>query len=71
MKAAARKKLKRCAGLVRDAVDKHPAADENSPTAYELAAKAGRIGVATGAPRDLSTNRKYFDGFGESETTTA
>ena len=64
LKAAARRRGKRESDLVRDAVESQLAADEGSPTAFELAEKAGLIGVAKGKIRDLSTNPKHFDGFG-------
>jgi len=44
----------------------HLAAEEALPTAYEQAKKAGLIGAVKGTIRDLSTNPKYFDGFGGS-----
>ena len=52
--------------MVRIAVERQLDAGENSLTAYELAKNAGLIGVVKGAIRDLSTNPKYFDGFGGS-----
>jgi len=40
----------------------------SSPTsAYELAEEAGLIGCAGRAPKDLSTNRRHFEGFGKSK----
>jgi hypothetical protein len=42
------------------------AAEEASLTAYEHAKKAGLIGAVKGTIRDLSTNPKYFEGFGGS-----
>ena len=54
------------AALVRSAAERQLEAGENSLTAYELAEIAGLIGVVKGAIRDLSTNPKYFDGFGGS-----
>ncbi len=36
-------------------------------SAYDLAVKTGFIGAAgPGLPPDLSTNKKYFEGFGKS-----
>ena len=35
-------------------------------SAYESAQKTGVIGNAKGAPKNLSTNRRYFEGFGRS-----
>jgi hypothetical protein len=34
---------------------------------YELLDAVGLIGCVKGAPKDLSTNKKYFAGFGESK----
>jgi predicted DNA-binding protein len=66
LKAAARHGGTREADLVRDAVELKLAAAEGSLTAYEHAKKAGLIGAVKGTIRDLSTNPKYFDGFGGS-----
>jgi hypothetical protein len=46
--------------------DRLLAQNEGSATAYDYARKAGLIGAVKGAVRDLSTNPKYFDGFGAS-----
>jgi len=35
-----------------------------SPTCYEVAKKARIIGMVKNAPSDLSTNKKYLEGFG-------
>ena len=35
-------------------------------SAYELADAAGLIGCIKGVPKDLSTNKRYFTGFGKS-----
>lgn len=64
LKAAARRGGKRESDLVRDAVERQLAAEEGALTAYEHAQKAGLIGAVKGTIRDLSTNPKYFDGFG-------
>jgi predicted DNA-binding protein len=66
LKAAARRSGTRESDLVRGAVERQLAADEDSLTAYEHAKKAGLIGAVKGTIRDLSTNPKYFDGFGGS-----
>jgi predicted DNA-binding protein len=66
LKAAARRGGTRESDLVRGAVELHLAAEEDSLSAYELAKKAGLIGVVKSTVRDLSTNPKYFDGFGGS-----
>jgi hypothetical protein len=50
--------------VVREALEKYLAPGAEGPTAYDLALKSGLIGCARGAPKDLSTNKKYFKGFG-------
>lgn len=66
LKAAARRDGTRESDLVRRAVELQLAAEESSLTAHDHTKKAGLIGVVKGAVRDLSTNPKYFDGFGGS-----
>jgi predicted DNA-binding protein len=66
LKASARRSGTRESDLVRGAVERQLAAEEDSLTAYEYAKKAGLIGAVQGAPRDLSANPKHFDGFGGS-----
>ena len=66
LKASARRRGTRESDIVRDAVEQRLAAEEGSLAAYELARKAGLIGLVKGNVRDLSTNPKYFDGFGGS-----
>jgi predicted transcriptional regulator len=66
LQAAARRGGKRESDLVRDAVELKLATEERAFTAWEHAKKAGLIGAAKGKIRDLSTNPKYFDGFGGS-----
>jgi predicted DNA-binding protein len=66
LKAAAQRSGTRESDLVRGAVELQLAAEENSLTAYDRAKKAGLIGTVKGTTRDLSTNPKYFDGFGNS-----
>jgi len=66
LKAAARRGGTRESDLVRNAVEVKLAAEEGSLTAYEHAKKAGLVGAVKGTIRDLSTNPKYFDGFGGS-----
>ena len=66
LKAAARRCGTKESDLVRAAVERQLAAEGDSPTAYERAKNAGLIGVVRGAGRDLGTNPKHFDGFGNS-----
>ena|ERR1700686_5061345 len=53
--------------VVREALEKYLPPEVEEPTAYDLALKGGLIGCARGAPKDLSTNKKYFKGFGTGE----
>ena len=66
LKEAARRGGTRESDLVRRAVESQLAAEDTLLTAYEHAKKAGLIGAVKGTVRDLSTNPKYFDGFGGS-----
>jgi predicted DNA-binding protein len=66
LKAAARRRGTRESDIVRDAVELQLAAEKEPFTAYQHAKKAGLIGAVKGTVRDLSTNPKYFDGFGRS-----
>jgi predicted DNA-binding protein len=69
------KRLKKHAGmknrsesaLVREALEKYLGETTTSGSAYDLARDAGLIGCVRGAPSDLSSNRKHFKGFGESQ----
>ena len=53
--------------LVRIALEKFLGEPKAERTAYDLAKEAGIIGCADGLPADLSTNPKYFEGFGKSK----
>ena len=66
LKDAARRSGNRESDLVRRAVEQQFAAEDENISAHEHAQKAGLIGPVRGASRDLSTNKKYFDGFGKS-----
>ena len=66
LKAAAHRSGTKESDLVRAAVERQLAAEEDVLTAYERAKKARLIGAVRGASRDLSTNPKHFAGFGES-----
>jgi predicted DNA-binding protein len=66
LKAAARRTGTRESDLVRGAVERQLAADDDTLTAYDHAKEAGLIGAVRGASRDLSTNPAHFDGFGSS-----
>jgi predicted DNA-binding protein len=66
LKAAADRSGTRQSDVIRAAVERQLAAEDEALTAYELARKAGLIGAVLGASRDLSTNPRHFDGFGGS-----
>jgi predicted DNA-binding protein len=66
LKDAALRSGTRESDIVRKAIERHFAAEEEGITAYERAKKAGLIGAIRSANRDLSTNPKHFDGFGSS-----
>ncbi len=60
----ARKARRRPSTVVRDVLEQHFTDHEPSPSCYDLAHEAGVIGCVADAPSDLSTNPKYFEGFG-------
>jgi len=51
--------------LVREALESYLGNDAGERSAYELAEEAGVIGAADKQPKDLSTNRRHFEGFGK------
>jgi Arc/MetJ-type ribon-helix-helix transcriptional regulator len=51
--------------LVRAALEAYLEAGDHKGSAFEAANAAGLIGWVSGAPKDLSTNRAYFDDFGK------
>jgi predicted DNA-binding protein len=53
--------------VVREALEQYLSTNHSEQTTYDLLREAGLIGCVRGAPRDLSTNKKYFKGFGESK----
>lgn len=64
LKNAAHRSGQRESDLIRKAVERQLAAEDEALTVYDHARDAGLIGVVRGAPRDLSRNRKHFDEFG-------
>ena len=68
------KRLKKHAGmkgrsesvLVREALENYLGEASASDSAYDLAREASLIGCVRGGSSDLSTNRRYLKGFGES-----
>jgi predicted DNA-binding protein len=53
--------------VVREALEEYLSKSDDEQTAFDLAQKAGLIGCIRGAPKDLSTNKRYFKGFGKSK----
>jgi predicted DNA-binding protein len=53
--------------VIREALEHHLRRKQKSVSAYDVFKAAGLIGCAKGLPKDLSTNKKYFRGFGESK----
>jgi hypothetical protein len=51
--------------IVREALELYLASVPEEMSAYDLALQACVIGCAKALPRDLSTNPKHFQGFGE------
>ena len=51
--------------LVRLALKSYLSKHAGAGSAYEIAEEAGLIGCVRRAPKDLSTDRRHFEGFGE------
>ena len=51
--------------VVREALEGYFKRKTDNESCYDAAVRLGIIGCAKGLPRDLSTNKKYFKGFGE------
>lgn len=52
--------------VVREALEAFLSPLRGERSAYEVASELGLIGSGGKAPKDLSTNRKYFKNFGKS-----
>jgi hypothetical protein len=50
---------------VRVALETYLGANGRSDSAFDLAKAAGLIACSNGAPKDLSTIRRHFEGFGK------
>ena len=66
LKDAAHRSGSRESEIVRGAVERQLATEDEQITAFERAQKAGLIGAVRDADRDLSTNLRHFEGFGHS-----
>ncbi len=53
--------------VVREALEQYLSTNRKEQTTYDLLREAGLIGCVRGGPRDLSTNKRYFKGFGKSK----
>ena len=51
--------------LVRVALETYLVRGENPRSAYDLAEETGLIGCVRRAPKDLSTNPRFFETFGK------
>ena len=51
--------------VVRDALESYFDRKPANESCYDVAVRLGIIGCAKRLPRDLSTNKRYFKGFGE------
>jgi len=53
--------------IVREALTEYLSKHDSKQSAYAVFKKAGMLGIVKDAPRDLSTNRKHFEGFGQDQ----
>ena len=53
--------------VVRAALEQYLEKSSSETTTYDLLKEAGLIGCARNLPKDLSTNKRYFKGFGKSK----
>jgi predicted DNA-binding protein len=67
LRGHSRRKGQTPSDLVRVALENYLEEAASTGSAFELAEAAGLIGCAQRAPKDLSTNRRHFDGFGKSK----
>ena len=66
LKVAAMRSGIRQSDTIRQAVERHFAAEDQELTAFQRTEQVGLIGAVKTAARDLSTNRRHFEGFGGS-----
>lgn len=67
LRGHSRRKGKSPSDLVRIALENYLEEAGSIGSAFELAEAAGVIGCAKGTPKDLSTNRRHFEGFGKNK----
>ena len=58
--------IEMAASNLREALEAYSAAHGLTESCYDVARRAGVIGIVRDAPADLSTHPKYFEGFGAS-----
>ena len=63
--AAARRRRRSKSAYVREAVEQRLAQEERDPEASLFERIQHLVGCAKGAPRDLSTNKRYLEGLGK------
>jgi len=51
--------------VVREAIEAFLGSHRKEENCLSLAKRLGILGAAKDLPKDLSTNKKYFSGFGE------
>ncbi|MGO9921907.1 MAG: ribbon-helix-helix protein, CopG family [Isosphaeraceae bacterium] len=64
LEAEAREEGVRPSDIVRRALEEHLQKRTPRESAYDVARRAGIIGVFKGGPSDLSTNPEHMEGFG-------
>jgi metal-responsive CopG/Arc/MetJ family transcriptional regulator len=64
LEAEAREEGVRPSDIVRRALEEHLQRRPPRESAYDVAKRAGIIGVFKGGPSDLSTNPEHMEGFG-------
>lgn len=57
--------------IVRETIEARRDKRPRKRTLYDAFLEAGLIGAIKGGPPDLSTNKKYFEGFGENRHARA
>lgn len=67
LRDSSRVKGKTPSDIVRVALENYLGEQISTGSAYELAEAAGLIGCVGHAPKDLSANRRHFEGFGKSK----
>lgn len=64
IRRASRVKGRTPSDLIRLALENYLEKEPVRASAYEAAKAAGLIGCVSRAPKDLSSNRRHFEGFG-------